>query len=170
MALSQLTPSLISEVSTIIGQLFSYLGPWLCAALVLFLLFLPLLPVSFYWFIFAFSSSAVKPDIHRGFILDSLSSLSTCVPLVFSSTPFYSRTIHTILKFWPSSKASILQCNVPSAPQTHNIWNRTQHLKPTLTSDAFLWRVPPFIKGPRLETSGSAFFPPSVWATHPEHH
>lgn len=66
-----------------------------------------------------------------------------------------------------SHNSAILACiqSISSAMQgctcteESSFWNRTQHLKSTLPSAVFLWKVP-FVKGPRLEALSSSLFLP----------
>lgn len=107
------------EVSHIIGQPLSYLG-FHCPVLSCFSFpfsdhrSLPSLLVPLCLFFFLCPKSRYS-QVHPQLLV-----LSLCVPLVVSSTPC---ATCTVLKFWPPSKASVLQCNVPFAPKAHNIWN-----------------------------------------------
>lgn len=156
----------------IIGQSHSYLGfhdTVLSGSHPSFLTTAPC-PLLFTTFSLPFSSSLLTTGIHSQGIRPWLLVLSFSMYSI--SGLIYSCVLLTILTFRPPSKATILQNNVPSAPQIHNIWNRTQELKATLPSDFLLWRYSTSICqvdkawNPRL----ISFYLPSLWPTHPGQH
>lgn len=153
MVFSQLRPPGSFEISDIMGKPLLSWFPWHCASLAV-LTFLTTASWSLLLVSFCFFSWLSALPFYMCFLSGLFYS---CVLLTqfsnFGLPPkhqFYNAMFHLHL--------------------THNIWNRTEHLKPTLLSDLFLWRAPPFANEPKLETPGPSFFFLPLSRTHNGQH